>query len=220
MAVIKKGILGGFSGTAGTVNGYNLMGQDVMRGVRKERVSKPTAKELANRAKFAASQTWLQPLRDVLRIGFQGYKPHCHGFVGAKSFISKNAMVADDAGFHIDPALACISHGTLNPGFGETAALGENYTINFTWNYEVGAYNDRAMVVAYDIQGGAAVYDTSIAKRTIKKATLNVSDEYAGKEMHIYIGFVSEDRKKRSISRYLGVIKMPETTGLAPSLGL
>ncbi|MHA4895131.1 DUF6266 family protein [Pedobacter sp. PWIIR3] len=212
MAVIKKGILGGFKGTAGTVTGYQLMGQDIMRGKdRKPRKKKAGPKELANRAKFAVSQAWLQPITSVLRIGFAEYMPYCHGFVAAKSFLSKNALVEDDAGFHVDPALACISHGPLSPGFGETATLGENYTIDFTWQYSVAAYNDRAIVVAYDIKNGQAVYDTSIAKRSARKATLDVSPEYAGREMHIYIGFVSEDRKKRSISKYLGVITMPES---------
>ncbi|MES2826839.1 MAG: DUF6266 family protein [Bacteroidota bacterium] len=211
MAVIKKGIMGGFSGTAGTVNGYNLMGQDIMRGGRlKPRKSGPTPKELKNREKFAASQAWLQPITDVVRIGFQNYMPYCHGFVGAKSFISKNAIVGDDEAYYVDPALACISHGPLTPVSAETATLGEGFSIDFTWNGDGGAYNDRAIVVAYDIQGGYAVYDTSLAKRTVNKATLEVGEDYAGKELHIYIGFVSEDRKTRSISKYLGVLTMPD----------
>ncbi len=212
MAVIKNGILGGFSGTAGAVNGYHLMGQEIMRGPRRDRVSKVTPKELLNRNKFAVSQVWLQPLTGLLRIGFQHYKAKCHGFVAAKSFISKNAIVSDDAGFHVDPALACVSHGPLNPGFEETATLGDNYSIDFTWNYNWGAYNDRAMVVAYDIEGGEAEYETSLAKRAAKKGTLQVGKEYAGKTLHVYIGFVSEDRKSRSISKYLGVITMPEAS--------
>ncbi|MGY4384230.1 hypothetical protein ACVWYN_001256 [Pedobacter sp. UYP24] len=210
MAVIKNGILGGFSGKAGTVNGYHLMGQEIMRGPRRNRTSKVSPKEVLNRNKFAVSQVWLQPLTGLLRIGFQFYKPKCHGFVAAKSFISKNAMVADDAGFHVDPALACISHGPLSPGMDETATLGENYSIDFTWDYQLGAYNDRAMVLAYDIEGGEAEYETSLAKRAEKKGTLKVGHEYAGKTLHIYIGFVSEDRKSRSISKYLGTIMMPE----------
>jgi len=212
MAVIKNGIMGGFKGTAGTVNGYNLMGQDVMRGTRGPRLKKATEKELANRARFGVSQAWLQPITDVVRIGFQWYKPKCHGFVGAKSFISKNALVEDDNGFHVDPALACISHGPLDPGFGEIVTLGENFTIDLKWDYHVSAYNDRVIVVAYDIDNSCAIYDTSLAQRTMKKATLNIGEGFTGKQFHVYIGFVSEDRKQRSISKYLGVITMPEVT--------
>lgn len=209
MAVIKNGILGGFRGKAGQVNGYRLMGQDIMRGPRNERVNKPEEKELKNRDKFAASQFWLQPITDVVRIGFAGYKPTSHGFNGAKSYISKNAMVQDDAGFHVDPALAMISYGDLPFGDSVSAVLADNFSIDFTWDYTKCSYDDRAMVVAYDIEARDAVYDTSIAKRALKKANLPIGEDYAGRELHIYIGFVSEDRKRRSMSKYLGTITMP-----------
>ena len=217
MAVIKNGILGGFSGKAGAVNGYRLMDQDIMRGPRNPRVSKPTEKELANQDKFGSSQYWLKPLKEVFRIGFQGYKQNSHGFNGAKSYISKNAMVKDDAGYHVDPALALISHGSLPFGDVAAARLGEGFDIEFTWDYNKCAYNDRAMVVAYDTQNLNAVYDTGIAMRTVKKATLKLNEEFAGKEVHLYLGFVSEDRKNRSISRYLGMVTMPAVVAEVPT---
>lgn len=211
MAVIKKGILGGIRGTVGTVSGYRLMDQDIIRGVREPRSSPITNKEVANRWKFKASQRWLQPITGVLRIGFEGYKANCHGFNGAKSFISKNAVYGVHPFHYVDPALACISYGDLYAGTGLKAEVTPEMTVNFSW--DTGgpfAYNDRAIAVAYDINGQLASFDVGLAKRALGKATMQLDDRFKGREVHIYLGFVTEDRKERSISQYLGMFPIPE----------
>ena len=210
MAVIKKGILGGFKGKAATVNGYQLMGQDIMRGNPRERSSKESAKEIFNRWKFKSSQSWLQPITEVLRIGFEGYKPFCHGFNGAKSFINCNALLGLPPFNYVDPALACISHGKLFAGTGLKAELLEGNKMLFTWDKEGPfSYNDRAMVVVYDFNGEYANYDTAIAKRNTGQAILELEQDLYGTEVHVYLGFVTEDRQERSISQYLGMFLVP-----------
>jgi hypothetical protein len=210
MAVIKKGILGGFRGKAGAVVGYRLMDQDIMRGVAELRSSKATEKEIANRLKFKISQSWLQPITEVLRIGFAGFKLNCHGFNGAKSFINKNAVYGVYPFYYVDPAKACISHGKLFAGTGLKAELTDDRTIFFTWDTEGNfAYNDRAMVVVYDINGQLASCDVGIALRPTGKATVQLGIDFTGAEVHAYLGFVSEDRKERSISQYLGMFLIP-----------
>ena len=52
MAIIKNGILGNFSGKAGTVVGYQLYDQGVMRGNAKARKVLFTPAELKNQDKF------------------------------------------------------------------------------------------------------------------------------------------------------------------------
>jgi len=211
MAVIKKGILGGVRGTVGTVSGYRLMNQDVIRGVREPRSSAPTDKEVANRWKFKTSQRWLQPITGVLRIGFEGYKENCHGFNGAKSFFNKNAVHGVYPFHYVDPALACISYGNLFPGTGLKAEVTPEMAVNFSWDSNGPfAYNDRAIAVAYDINGQRACFDVGLAKRAMGKATMQLDDRFKGKEVHIYLGFVTEDRKERSISQYLGMFPIPE----------
>jgi hypothetical protein len=210
MAVIKKGILGGFKGKAGAVVGYRLMDQDIMRGLAELRSSSVTNKEMANRWKFNVSQSWLQPITEVLRIGFAGFKANCHGFNGAKSFVSNNSIHGLYPFYYVDPALACISHGQLFAGTGLKAELGADRNVVFTWDKEGPfAYNDRAIAVAYDINGKNAIYDVGIAKRSIGTATLQLDEEFSGTETHVYLGFVTEDRKERSISQYLGMFLIP-----------
>jgi hypothetical protein len=210
MAVIKKGILGGFKGKAGDVVGYRLMDQDIMRGMPELRTTKASSKEKGNRWKFKISQAWLQPITEVLRIGFAGYKPNCHGFNGAKSFISHHAVHGLDPFQYVDPALVCISHGKLYAGTGLKAEITAEKKVLFSWDKEGPfAYNDRAIALAYDVNGKNAIYDIGLAKRTMGEASLQLDDDFSGTETHVYLGFVTEDRKERSISKYLGMFLIP-----------
>jgi len=211
MAVIKKGILGGFRGKAGAVVGYRLMDQDIMRGISELRSTEFTPNEKANQWKFKTSQGWLQPITEVLRIGFAGYKPNCHGFNGAKSFIGTHAVHGVHPFHYIDPALACISHGKLFAGTGLKAEVTPEMLVIFSWDTEGPfKYNDRAIAVVYNINGQYANYDVGLAKRVEGKATMQLEDDFKGAEVHIYLGFVTEDRKERSISQYLGMFLIPE----------
>jgi len=112
--VLKSGANGNFSGKAGSVVGYVLNGQGIIRGMPRRKKKKPTAKEQANRDKFAMLQFWLQPLLHYLRIGFKDYAPTFQGFVAAKSYNNKYALQQREEGcFFVNPALALISHGAL-----------------------------------------------------------------------------------------------------------
>ena len=213
MAIIRQGIHGGFSGKVAKVVGLQLNGQDVMRGLPRERTSEPTEAEMLNREKFKASQLWLQPIIDFLRIGFQDHAPTFQGFVAAKSYNSKHALKTDDGkNFYIDPNLALVSFGTLEPA--KTAAVDVSVPGQIKINWDKSGrygYNDNAMVLAYGIYDQTyddhVVYHTAIARRQHGTGILDMT-EYAGKKFHVYLAFVTEDRKNRSNSQYLGEIEV------------
>ena len=73
MAIIKNGILGGFSGKVGTVVGVTWRDIDVMRALAKPRTSAVSPAELLQRAKMGTVSSFLQPMRDFLEIGFRGF---------------------------------------------------------------------------------------------------------------------------------------------------
>jgi hypothetical protein len=206
MGIIKNGILGGFSGKTATVVGYHLNGQDIMRGLPKERTKPFSKKELANQQIFADLQFWLQPLKVFLRVGFQNYAPKFQGFVAAKSYNSKNALVSDDAGVHIDPALALVSYGDQEQALTASAVSDIENSITFNWDGGKHESDDRAMFVVYDIERGLADYDTGAIRRGLKTGTFKLNEKFSGRPVHVYLAFVSEDRKRRSNSQYLGVI--------------
>lgn len=209
MAIIKKGILGGFKGKAGTIVGYELNGQDVIRGLGKGRTKPFTKGELGNQKKFKITQLWLQPLLVFLRVGFQDYQPTYQGFVAAKSYNSKNAIVGTPSTYKVDPSLARVSYGNMDMVTSANAICDDQRNIVFTWeggNYE---YDDRAMFLAYDIKNQYAVYETAGVRRSAKTGILKLPSKFQDADVHVYLAFVSEDRKTRSNSKYLGVFKVP-----------
>jgi hypothetical protein len=207
MATFRNGILGPFNGKIGTVVGYQLRGQYVMRNVGKRRTDRPaTPAELASRKKFAEVQFWLRPLTEFLRVGFKDYAPTFEGFVAAKSYLSKNAVTGEYPNFVIEPTLALVSFGQLDQA--TTASAVSESTNSLTFNWEGGryVYDDRAMFLVYDIENGMAEFDTSAAKRQFKQGIFTLTKNFSGKQVHVYLAFVSENRKNRSNSQYLGKV--------------
>lgn len=205
MAIIKNGILGGFSGKVGTVVGYTLKDQEVIRGLGEGRKAPFTEGELRNQTAFSTPQAWLQPITQFLRVGFKDYAKRYEGFNAAKSYLSKNAVKSDDAGFYIDPELALVSFGDMDLAETASAVSESPGTVTFRWSGGRCEHDDRAMFMLYDIDAGSAEFDTAAVKRQLG-AGVFTAEAFSGKSVHVYLAFVSEDRKRRSNSQYLGVI--------------
>lgn len=210
MAILRNGPNGGLSGKFGSVIGYRLNGQDIIKGLPKKRKKKrnPSKREQANRDKFAQMQAWLKPLLGFLQIGFKSYAPTFQGFVAAKSYNSKHAfMQKDDGSSYIDPALALVSFGSVVLPQTMNMELKDNEIV-FTWSTE-GHYEgiDLAMVMAYVPETGSVRYDLAAAKRYTGIAALLMPNEFIGQEVHVYLAFVAYDHSAQSNSHYLGVIK-------------
>lgn len=205
MAIIKNGILGNFSGKAGAVVGYQLYDQGIMRGLGRLRTAPFTPAELKNQEKFATPQRWLLPIKAFLRVGFKDYAVRFEGFNAAKSYLSKNAVRSNDEGFYIDPALALVSFGDMDLAEKASAVSESPGTVTFRWDGGNMRHDDRAMFMLYDIDRGTARFDTAAVKRQLKTGVFN-AEGYSGRSVHVYLAFVSEDRKRRSNSQYLGVI--------------
>ncbi|MDR6786104.1 hypothetical protein ABIE26_004426 [Pedobacter africanus] len=161
-----------------------------MRGIPKLRTSAPSEKELINREKFAYVQAWLQPLTDFLRVGFQDYNPNFQGFVAAKSYNSKNAVIGFSPYFQIDPTLTVVSYGDMKQPAGAFAIAEGANIISFNWSGGNFVYNDRAMLLVYDITGGTATFNTASEKANSGHATLKLDETYAGKHVDVYLTFI------------------------------
>ncbi len=207
MAISRNGPNGGLTGKFGSVVAYQLNGQEVIRGLSKKRKSKPTAREQANRDKFAQMQAWLKPLLPFLQIGFKGYAPTFQGFVAAKSYNSKHAFVQkEDGTWYIDPTLALVSFGTIP--LPQTMSMErQGGEIVITWSTEAHDHPwDQAMLLAYVPETRKEKYDLAAAKRITGTAPIPVPLHSKGHEVHVYIAFVAYDHSAQSNSYYLGAI--------------
>jgi hypothetical protein len=208
MARFKNGILGAFSGTVGTVVGYELNGVAIGRSKPRKKKGKPTIKELANRKKFADLQAWLKPLTAFLRVGFKDYDPNFQGFVAAKSYNSKHAVTGEYPDFLIEPELALVSFGSLTQAETAIAVSEAPYTITIKWTNGEFQAMEKAMIVLYDIENRRALMDTSAVWRAKQSYEWVLDAGYSGKKLHVYLAFVAFDQSGRSNSQYLGEITM------------
>lgn len=206
MAIAKNGPNGSLSGKFGSVIAYTLNGQDIIKGLPKKRTKKPSAKEQANRDKFAQMQAWLAPILAFLQIGFKGYAPTFQGFVAAKSYNSKQAFVQkEDGTWFIDPVLALVSFGTL-PLPKTISMEHKDDEISFTWSTEGSHELSHAMLLAHMPDTRKMECNLAAAKRSEGKASLSISELEKGYEAHLYIAFVNYNHSAQSNSYYLGTI--------------
>lgn len=208
MAIIKNGILGGIHGKIGGIVGYTLYDQDIIRVAPRPRRTPFTPGELVNQTIFAATQFWLQPILEFVRVGFQGYATRFQGFNAAKSYLSKNAIIKDDTGFYIDPEKVLVSYGDMDLTEKASVVSEHPNTVTFNWSGGNCEYDDRAMFMVYDIDENYAEFDTAAVRRNLKTGEFKLGKDFSGKTVHAYLAFVSEDRKRRSNSQYLGLVKV------------
>lgn len=206
MAIMKNGITGGFSGKVGTVVGYEFNGKYVMRGRPKKRRGKPSPKEKDNRDKFGYVQLWLKPLTDFLRVGFNNYNPNYQGFVAAKSYQLNHVVKKVEEKYFIDPAQALVSFGSLSLATEAFVLAEKPASLTFNWKGGEHLHNERVMLLVYDVENRTACYDTAAVKRSSGSFMFELSERYSGKEVHVYLAFVSDDRKNQSNSQYLGAV--------------
>jgi len=158
MAIAKNGINGKFSGKVGSVIGYQLGGQNVIRTVGERR--KPfTPLELLNQAKMKVVSEFLSQIKPWIKLGFAKAAPagsRVGAFQMAQSHARKHAVMVNDEGQpYIDPAKVLVSKGPCRPAR-NCSVVREEKKLIFRWDYrakEEGA-DDRLMVLLYEEELG------------------------------------------------------------------
>lgn len=211
MAKYTDGMMGAFRGKVGLLIGSSWKGIPYIKSLPKRK--KPVREnEQLNRNKFGMAHWWLKPVKNFVRSGFKGYSEKVEGFIAAKSYILKNAFEDTGADQFINPALVKVSYGNLSLPGNITAEKIAPDQIQFSWDIsgvnEDNKY-DQAMLLAYDIEKGRAVYNATGQFRHIGKDVLEIALE-PGREStyHLYLAFVAADRSRQSDSVYLGTINL------------
>jgi hypothetical protein len=189
------------------VVGATWKGIAYMRSAPRPRTGTPGKMEMANRKKWALSQSWLQPITQFVQIGWKGYSQKSEGFIAAKSYLLKNAfeVVADDV--VINPALAKLSSGDLPLPATIDASKPKNGIVHFTWDkkfdYEKAHEGDQILMLAYNVEEQQAEYN--LVGQTRKTGSDKLELDEPG-TYHLYAAFISYDRTRQSDSVYLGSV--------------
>ena len=209
MGTIIKGILGGFSGTVGTVVGGTWKGIDYMRSKGRNRNLNPTEKQLTQQLKFALIMRFVQPMAALLNISFRDFAIKMTGINNAFAYNLKYAVTGIYPSFEIDYSLALVSRGNLPNALAPavTAAAGSLLTFSWTDNSAVGKARgtDQAILVAYCPEQRQAIYTTAGGLRSDLTGELNLLP-FSGLAVETYIGFISESGFSIATSIFTGEV--------------
>ena len=209
MGIILKGILGGFSGKVGTVVGGNWKGIDYMRSLSSSTPSSFSPAQLSQQHKFRVAVNFLQTMTGLLAVTFKDYAIKMSGFNNALRYTLKNAVSGVYPATVINYNMALISRGDLPNAIAPAAAAAAGSNVQFTWSNNAGigkaAPNDQAILVAYCEALNQTIYLTANAYRNTGSATLNLLP-FAGRSVHTWLAFVSNDGKDLTNSVYTGLV--------------
>ena len=207
MGIISKGILGGFSGTVGTVIGGTWKGISYMRSQPARRTSSPTEAQLEQQIKFALATRFVAVFSGLFMLSFRNYAVKMTGTNNALSYLLKNAITGTYPDYSIDYNNLLISRGDLPNALNPAAAPTGTSDITFTWTNNSGTGkakgNDKAILVIYCPALKLGLYTTGSALRSAGTEVYNAT-VFAGQQVQTYIGFISEDGRDVASSIYTG----------------
>jgi hypothetical protein len=196
MATLKRGILGGFSGSVANVVGTSWKGIDVMRSKPLSVANPKTAAQETQRGKFSqvvevASNllvTIVKPLWDRFAQRQSGYN----------AFIKANIDNFDQNSL-ASPATIQIGSGNLQPIENANFTVANaDATVNLTWADNAGAGNasgtDQLYFAVYVAEVGAWVGFAAIATRADEAASVELpANLVTGQNIWGYFSFRKAD---------------------------
>jgi len=208
MGTINKGILGGFSGTVGSVVGGSWKGIDYMRSKSSRRNFDPSEKQLAQQLKFALVMRFLQPMSALLSITFRDFAIKKTGINSAFAYTMQNAITGVYPSFLIDYSQALVSRGDLPNVLAPAVTSGAGSILTYSWtdNSGVGSAKatDLSVLVAYCPSMKQAIYNTGDLRSALTGELDLTSLSVLAVET--YIGFTSADGRSIATSIFTGKV--------------
>jgi len=206
------GILGGFSGSVGTVIGSsNKKGDDIIRAKTKRTRTSNTEGQVNQRTKFGLATGFMQPLNFLLKssmktVAADQMTPYNY----ACQYALKNAITGDAPDFELDYSKVLVSQGQLSRETTSGAELLDG-KVNFHWEDNTGSGNctsaDKAVLLVYNVDQGEVSYSIGAVTRGTKAGTLPLPYNEAGDKLLFYLFFQSaDDAAQVSTSQFAGSV--------------
>jgi hypothetical protein len=214
MGTLFIGILGGFSGTVGTVIGSsNRKGEDIIRVKSKKARTASTEGQISQQTRFSLVTAFLKPLNMFLKIGLRkaaGTVMSSNNY--ACQFALKNAIAGIAPDFEIDYGNVIISEGSLGQVKVVCAELTQG-NVSFQWEdnsaNNLGEPTDKAILIVYNVNNHELSYSIGQLTRSSAGGLLPVPNGNAGDQLLLYLFFQSATAPTLvSTSQYLGSVTM------------
>jgi len=210
MARFNKGFLRAFSGAVGSIEGYELNGQLIIRSRRSKSSTPPSAKQIECRERMKLISTALGSITDVLRIGFSETESakQQNAYNTAVAHNLKHAVTGSYPDLSIDYAKLRVTQGSLSINGLTPSILLEREKLIITWTNQTTdlQYDQRAILVAIAPALRQAVYNLCGNLRESETDFLRLPAEWQGHEIHSYLSFRNETGEICSNSIYCGKI--------------
>jgi len=202
MAIIKQGILGGFSGKVANVVGTSWKGIAIMKSIPLSVANPRTTAQMAQRNKFSSVVLFaaailtpvIKPLWDRFAIQMSGYN----------AFVRANIEAFIDPVNPLYPEIE-ISSGNLRTNEITDVAAGGAGEVIVQWDEDSGSGDafddDTAYIVLVDSENDVIIgYDTQIT-RDAETATVLYPD-FIATNVHCYLAFRKSDGTRVSNTAY------------------
>ena len=210
MGKLNMGILGGFSGTVGTVIGSsNKKGDDIIRAKSQRVRTSFTEGQVNQQTKFALVTGFMQPLNFVLKNSFKAVAAdEMTPYNYACKLALKEAVVGEAPDFELDYAKVYISKGKMSRETSSSAVLKDG-KVTFSWMDDTGGSqvqaDDKAMLIVYNVDKGEVSYSMGVVARSAETANVPLPYAEAGDNLLFYIFFQSAtDASLFSTSKLIG----------------
>lgn len=209
MGTYKKGILGSFSGKVGTVVGSSWNGIEYMRSLPKPSSKAPTDLQMLHRAKLGMATGFLQPISALVKIGYKSLAIRQTAFNVATSQLITEGITGIYPDLTIDYPKVLISKGNLTGAWGPAVTSAES-KVNVTWqdNSASGTAKptDKAILLVYNPEKSQYVFITEGVDRSALAGSMDVPADFVGDTVHVWIAFISADKKTVSTSLYISEV--------------
>ncbi|UIR56198.1 DUF6266 family protein [Sphingobacterium sp. SRCM116780] len=211
MAIQKNGPNGSFKGKVGSIYGYELNGQHIIRGARVKNNNPPSEAVLMNRQKMKVANNFVKSIAPVLKYGYRHIAPkgsRIGAFQTAQRHILMETMeMAVDSQYYVNPEKVLVFRGSLYPPMGCSVEREGNF-LRFNW-ITFPEYADKIykMNVAFIEEDNLAQLEIGEAEVNQGTCTIALSSYMNNnKPIHVYLGIWNSYLDQLSDSVYCGVV--------------
>lgn len=213
MGKLNIGILGGFSGSVGTVIGFtNKKGEDIIRVKSKKPRANNSQNQLGQQTRFGMVTSFYQPLNFLLKSNFKLVTGDLSPYNYACQQALKSAFTDNGRDTELDYSKVMVSQGFLSRESNASAAEVSG-KVNFQWADVTGQgkceSTDKAVLLVYNVDQKEVSYSVGATTRGSKSGELNLPYSEAGDTLLFYLYFQSAtDPEIVSTSQLVGSMEV------------
>jgi len=216
MGEISRGILGGFSGTVGTVVGANYRTMDIMKSKPRKSGKKAVQSQIDQRLKFGLITELLSHATRYIAEAFEPSSVYVSPMNEAVSFHLAKAIIGVSPNFSVDYSEVRFSSSSDGGLISPTMVAIPEVSMKISWSADsVSSFGpdkkgwdrstDIGRVAILNISTGNFLFADGML-RSNGFVDLTMPPPFAGATVHGWIYFVSADGKNISSTNYLGTI--------------